>query len=184
MLDSSEPDSKSTLWHIIAPILIGLCVFFAIRLVAQSFVVVDISMEPNLHDGQFLLVSKTAYWFGSPQRGDIIVFHLPDNPSRIFVKRVIGLPTQTVEIQNGQVFINGDLIQEPEAIRRDNSNYGPKFIPPGQYFVLGDNRHLSSDSRSWGTVPEGNIIGKAWLSIWPLSEWGLAPNFSLEAGGP
>ncbi len=183
MLGSAERDIRYTIWHIIAPILVGLMVFFAVRAVVQSFVVIDISMEPNLHDGQYLLVSKTTYWFGTPQRGDIIIFHLPGDESRIFVKRVIALPSETIEIQNGQVFIDGELVSEPASIRTDNSNYGPALIPDNSYFVMGDNRGNSYDSRSGFLVPEGNIIGKAWFSIWPLSEWGLAPNYSLEAGG-
>lgn len=183
MFDLTDSRTKATAWKIAALIILVLFVFFGIRAVVQSFVVEGPSMEPGLHGGQFILVNKAAYWFGSPQRGDIVVFKAPPAPSRIFIKRVIALPGDTVRIEDGQIYIDGELLPEPSSILEDSSDYGPVAIPPDYYFVLGDNRNHSDDSRDWGLLPRGNIIGKAWLSIWPLSEWGFVPNYSLEAGG-
>ena len=183
MFDLTDSRTKATIWKIAALIIVALFLFFGIRAVIQSFVVEGPSMRASLHDGQLILVNKAAYWFGSPQRGDIIVFKAPPAPSRIFIKRVIALPGDTVQIKGGKVYINDELLQEPSSILEDSSNYGPEPMPANCYFVLGDNRNHSDDSRIWGPLPRGNIIGKAWLSIWPLSEWGLVPNYSLEAGG-
>ncbi len=180
MLDLADQHTKSIIWRIIAPIVIVLFLFIWLQASFQSFVVEGISMEPGLQGGQVILINKAAYWFGSPQRGDIIVFHSPQDPDRVFVKRVIGLPGETVKIEKGKVYIDGKLLLEPDSIIEDSRDYGPVNVPPGHYFVLGDNRSNSSDSRNGWTVPEGDIIGKAWLSVWPLSDWGLAPNYALE----
>ena len=171
---------KSITWRIIAPIVIVLFLFIWLQASFQSFVVEGVSMEPGLEGGQVILINKAAYWFGSPQRGDIIVFRAPQDPDRVFVKRVIGLPGEEVEIENGTVYIDGKPLPEPDFIIEDHSDYGPVNVTSGHYFVLGDNRDRSSDSRDGWTVPEGDIIGKAWLSVWPLSDWGLAPNYALE----
>jgi signal peptidase I len=180
MLDLANRHTKSMTWRIIAPIVIVLFLFIWLQVAFQSFVVEGVSMEPGLEGGQVILINKAAYWFGSPQRGDIIVFRAPKDPDRVFVKRVIGLPGEEVRIANGTVYINNERLLEPDFIHEDRDFYGPVTVPAGHYFVLGDNRSNSSDSRKGWTVPEGDIIGKAWLSVWPLSDWGLAPNYALE----
>jgi len=180
MLDLANQHTKSIIWRIIAPIVIVLFLFLWLQASFQSFVVEGISMEPGLQGGQVILINKAAYWFGSPQRGDIIVFRAPQDPDRVFVKRVIGLTGEEVKIEKGKVYIDGELLLEQDLITEDSSDYGPVNVTSGHYFVLGDNRDHSSDSRNGWTVPEGDIIGKAWLSVWPLSDWGLAPNYALE----
>jgi signal peptidase I len=180
MVDLADKHTKSITWQIIAPIVIVLFVFFWLQASFQSFVVEGVSMEPGLHGGQVLLINKAAYWFGSPHRGDVIVFRAPQDHDRVFVKRVIGLPGEEVKIENGKVYIDGEPLPEPDFIVEDHSDYSPVNVTSGHYFVLGDNRDQSSDSRQWGMVPEGDIIGKAWLSVWPLSDWGLAPNYALK----
>jgi signal peptidase I len=183
MLDSVDQDTRLTIWKIIAPIVIVLVLFLWFQAVFQSVVVNGASMETNLDQGQVVLINKAAYWFGGPKRGDIIVFRAPEGArleGESYIKRVIGLPGETVEIKNGDVYINGALLLEPDSIVKDHSYYGPVNVTSGHYFVLGDNRGNSEDSRHNWTVPRGNIIGKAWLSIWPLSKWGFAPNYSLE----
>lgn len=170
-----------------ALITVGLAIILYIGLtfVVQNSPVIGSSMEPNLQaSGQRLLVSRVTYWFHAPQRGDIITLHPPKgwyNPSgHPFVKRVIGLPGETVEIKDNKVYINGKPLDEPylspDVVMRTMAQL---TVPPNSYFVLGDNRAVSEDSSYYSqTIPRANIIGKAWLSIWPASIWGLAPNYS------
>ncbi len=153
-------------------------------------------MEPTLHSGQYLLINKIGYarlpeplaallqrdgaandyLFGGPQRGDIIVFRAPTQPDKDFIKRVIGMPGDTVEIRGGQVYINDQPIEEPYI--RDRAPYvvPRQVVPPNHYFVLGDNRPNSSDSHVWGLVPAENIVGRAWVSYWPPNLWGVVPS--------
>ena len=171
--------------------LLALVIFFVLHLLVQTFRIDGESMEPNLHNGKFLLVNKTAYWFHkNPQRGDVIIFRAPDQPKVDRIKRVIALPGETIEIKaDGTVYITpeGESVAKPlKETYLDNlaSRPLPPFkVPPKQYFVLGDNRGRSFDSREWGTVPRENIIGKAWLVIWGISDWGGAPNYSLSLDG-
>jgi signal peptidase I len=137
-------------------------------------------MEPNLHEGQRLLVSKVAYTFGEPKRGDIIIFPPPNIESEHdYIKRIIALSGETVQIMEGVVYINNTPLEEPYITNPGASNMAERIVPEGEFFVLGDNRTNSSDSRSGWTVPEDSIVGKAWLSIWPVGDWGLAPNYKL-----
>lgn len=172
---------KTLLYEIIGTLLIGITIFILFQLSIQYSIVEMSSMEPNLHDGQRLLVSKLAYKFGEPQRGDIIIFKPPhiDNPDKDYIKRIIGLPGETVEITNGVVYINDVLLEEPYIKDPAKSSLAKRTIPEGEYFVLGDNRNNSNDSRSGWTVPLEDIVGKAWLSIWPPETWGTAPNYKL-----
>jgi len=164
---------------------LALVIFILFQITLQSSVVVGSSMEPNLHQGQRILVSKVVYKLHEPERGDIIVFPNPINPNVEYIKRIIGLPGETVEIRDGMVYIHKEdgtvlTLDERDYIVNPASNsfYG-NTIPPDNYFVLGDNRNNSSDSRGGWTVPGQDIVGKAWLSIWPPGQWGLAPNHSL-----
>ena len=136
-------------------------------------------METSFHDGQYLLVNKLSYHFGSLERGDVIIFHYPPNPGQLYIKRIVGLPQERVEIRDGEVYINGKLLEEPICIHSTypEGNNTPMTVPPDEYFVLGDNRNHSSDSRSWGTVPRENIVGEVWLCYWPPGEWGLSPGY-------
>ncbi|PIS13940.1 signal peptidase I [Candidatus Shapirobacteria bacterium CG09_land_8_20_14_0_10_47_13] len=135
---------------------------------------------PNFHDSEYLLTDKISYRLTIPKRGEVIIFKAPRNEDYDYIKRIIGLPGETVMIRNGKVYLNNRLLTEP-YIPADYQTFGGSFaqegqlipIPEGQYFVLGDNRSHSSDSRDWGTVPRENIIGKAWLRYWPLDRVGL-----------
>jgi signal peptidase I len=168
-------------------ILLALVIFFAIHFMIQNFRIDGTSMEPNVHNGEYVIVNKTAYWFGhNPQRGDVVIFQAPDQPQNDRVKRVIGLPGETVEVTgDGTVYItdingNRSKLEEPYLpTHHSGTSYGPKTVPEGEYFVMGDNRSVSYDSREGGPVPRSNIIGKAWLIIWPLRDWGWAPNRSI-----
>ena len=157
---------------------LGILVFVAVRFSFYGARVNGDSMEPSLHDGQYLLISKIAYYFHPPARGDIIVLWSPEEPDQALVKRVVGLPGEKVRLKGGRVFINGQRLPEPYVFYSGGGNYGPLTLKPGRYFVLGDNRPISSDSRSWGPVPMERIIGKAWLCLWPLRHSGLLPGVS------
>jgi signal peptidase I len=154
-------------------IVLTLVIFFLIRTVVQNFRVEGMSMEPSFHDGQFLLINKLAYKLGEPERGDVIVFRYPRDPSRDFIKRVVGLPGETVEIRNGEVYIDGELSPSAALINEAVYNSGPTLLGPDELYVLGDNRPNSSDSHAWGTLPLDLVIGKVILSYWPPKTWGL-----------
>lgn len=165
-------------------IILTLIIFFLIQTVIRNFRVVGTSMVDNLHDGQYLIIDKLSYnsfindvlKMGGPQRGDVIVFEPPNRPGEDYVKRIIGLPGETVEIRAGQVFINGEPLVEPfQPMQGTYTMPNAVTVPEGQVFVLGDNRNNSNDSHNWGTLPLGNIVGRAWLSYWPPNEWGVIP---------
>lgn len=140
-------------------------------------------MEPGLQDGQQILINKVIYYLHEPERGDIIILHPPPpySPDETpFIKRIIALPGDTVEVEDGTVYVNGLKLDEPYIKEPPTYTFRQKKIPEGEYFVLGDNRNYASDSHTGWTVPRQNIIGKAWLSIWPLSEWGFVPNYPLN----
>ncbi len=145
--------------------------------------VIGYSMEPSLQNGQQLLINKVLYYFREPERGDVIILHPPPPYSPEtdpFIKRIIALPGDTIEVKNGAVYVNGLKLDEPYIKEPPAYNLQLKKIPENEYFVLGDNRNNASDSHNGWTVPRQNIIGKAWLSIWPPGEWGLVPNYSLN----
>ncbi|MPZ15203.1 MAG: signal peptidase I [Chloroflexi bacterium] len=184
------------LWEVIQTALLTLLIFVAIRAVVQNFKVEGSSMEPTLHQDQFLIINKIAYartdgtWvaslfapdvgdqnspayaFGAPRRGDIVVFRFPAQPDKDFIKRVIGVPGDTVEVRSGHVYLNGDLLDEPYIRNGASYDQAEQVVPLGSYYVLGDNRPNSSDSHVWGLVPADNLIGKAWLTYWPPADWG------------
>ena len=184
--------------EILQTVLLTILIFVAVRSVVQNFKVDGASMEPTLHTGQYLLVSKIAYLrldglplqaaesvgiqpsspdslypFGGPQYGDIIVFRYPGHPDRDFIKRVIAVPGDEVEIDRGHVYVNGTALHEDYIEAMPSYSVPAQIVPEGSYFVLGDNRPNSSDSHIWGYVPAENVIGKAWVSYWPPGEWGL-----------
>jgi signal peptidase I len=152
--------------EVVETILLTLLIFFGIRLVVQNFKIEGMSMEPNLHDGQYLLVDKFSYLgSGEPQRGDVIVFE-SWSPDKDFIKRVIGLPGEHIQLRDDGIFINDVLLDEPYLDQasggNDNLNLGPD-----EYYVMGDNRNNSSDSRNHGPMKGDQIIGKAWFTYWP-----------------
>jgi signal peptidase I len=137
----------------------------------RGFYVYGSCMEPNLKTGERVLASRVAYLFGSPQRGDVVIFKYPCDPTKNYVKRVVGLPGDTVEIRQGQLLVNGNLLDEPYKLMVAHGDYGPEQVHPGMLFVLGDNRDQSNDSRYWGELPLQNVQAKALLLYWPPSRW-------------
>ena len=163
--------------QIVASVALALLLFFGVQTIIESRVVEGSSMEVGLHDGQRLIVVKAAYWFDEPQRGDVVIFTHPLDPERTLVKRVIGLPGEWIEIKNSTVYVDGSPLDEP-YVKGTTSAFSRMQIPDNYCFVMGDNRQSSSDSRSWGPLPEENIIGRAWLLYWPLEDWHLIENYS------
>jgi len=142
--------------------------------VGQATRVEGQSMEPNLHTEQRLVVEKLSYRFHGPQRFDIVVIRVPSQGDALLIKRVIGLPGETVEFREGQVYIDGELLDEPYVRQTTRmGRTGKVVVPPLHVFVMGDNRNHSNDSRSFGPVPIDNIVGRAWLSYWPPEDAGL-----------
>ncbi len=167
--------------ELLETLVLTLVIFLLIRSVAQNFRIEGISMEPNFHDGQLLIINKLAYKLGRPSRGDVVVFHYPYKLDRDFIKRVIGLPGDTVEVRGGQVLVNGVAVHEPYRPAIGTYTAKPVTVGPGELYVLGDNRNNSSDSHSWGTLSMDLVVGKAWASYWPPQHWGLVPHYTLEA---
>ncbi|MBE9509161.1 MAG: signal peptidase I [Chloroflexi bacterium] len=134
---------------------------------AQATQVLGQSMEPNLHTSQRVVVEKVTYRFlHGPRRGDIVVIDLPGQ-TEMLIKRVMGLPGETIEVRGGEVYIDGEKVEEDWTTRQGGGNYGPKTIPPLHVFVMGDNRGASNDSRNFGPVHIDHIVGQAWFSYWP-----------------
>jgi signal peptidase I len=166
------------LLDILETLVLSAVLFVGINAISARIRVDGESMVPTLASGEYVIVSRLSYRIGAPQRGDIIVFHFPRDPQEEYIKRVIGLSGDEVQVQNGQVYINGSLLDESYIhIKMDYS--GTWTVPAGQLFVLGDNRNNSSDSHDWGTVPMDYVVGKAILVYWPPLDWGLVGHVSL-----
>jgi signal peptidase I len=186
---------RSPLWDIVETLVLAIVIFVGVRNVVLNFRVDGSSMEPNLHNGEMLIVNRQIYFrmdvndvfdwlpgiqdngtdewypFHPPQRGDIVVFQPPVMPSEPYIKRIIGLPGEQVSIHNGAVYIDGKRLDEPylkgPTLGPGITAEKPVVVEPGHVFVLGDNRSNSSDSRIFGSIPISSIIGKAWVSYWP-----------------
>lgn len=195
-----------------------LLVFVIVRSMVQNFKIEGSSMEPSLHGGQYILVNKLVYFhfdlnapmrllpgyehlsprvvypLGMPERGDIVVFEYPKDPSKDYIKRVIGLPGETVEVRDGFVYVDDQRLEEPYLINNDtmpsNPTYcntgskcdrGPVVVPPGTIFVMGDNRGNSSDSREWDSLSLDHVIGQAWVLYYPTNDLGIIPHPSYAS---
>ena len=188
--ESTQPlpvtEPRPSLWQalrnpireLVETLFITLVIFLLIRTVVQNFRVEGFSMEPNFHDGQYIFVNKLEYFFQPPSRGDAVVLVPPTNADRDYIKRIVGLPGDRVQISSGQVFINDQPLNEPYPLNHGSYNMPPTTIPPNDYFVLGDNRDYSSDSHLWGTLARDKIVGKVWVTYWPPQYIGLVPNYS------
>ena len=170
--DPKKPNLLSVLVDILETLLLSVVLFFLINAVSARIKIDGSSMEPNLHHGEFVIVSKINYRFGEPERGDVVVFDFPRNITQEYIKRIIGLPGEQIRIEGGKVFINGVLLTEP-YLKMEPRYEGEWVVPESTLFVLGDNRNNSSDSHTWGIVPMENVIGEALLIYWPPSSWGL-----------
>jgi len=164
-------------------LILSILLFVGINAVSARIRVDGHSMEPSLQSGEFVIVNKLAYKLGSPDIGDVIVFHYPRDPDQEYIKRVIGLPNDSVEISNGSVFVNDELIDEPYIASPPNYQ-SDADVPENSLFVLGDNRNNSSDSHNWGPVPMEFVIGKALVVYWPPEKWGLIQQPASASAAP
>jgi signal peptidase I len=187
--DSPESGDKRTgilrlLLDVVETLILSVVLFAAINAVSARIRVDGASMEPTLQSGEFVIVNKLAYVLGKPMVGDVIVFHFPRDPEQEYIKRVIGLPGDHVEIMGGEVRVNGQLLNE-DYIAAPPAYEGDEWdVAEDALFVLGDNRNNSSDSHNWGTVPLENVIGKAIIVYWPPTEWGLLKHSSTASAAP
>lgn len=164
-------------------ILIG-AIYALVNLSTVRFVVQGPSMEPTFEDSQFLIVSRVNYLLGQPQRGDIVVFHYPDDPDEDYIKRVIGLPNETVEIRNTQVYIDGDRLREPyinEPCSPSQCTDSRVELGSNEYYVMGDNRNRSRDSREFGPVDHEYLVGEVLIRYWPPPDWGVVSRIEYPA---
>lgn len=160
---------------------IAVVIVAPIRLfVAKPFIVSGASMDPTFATGQYLIIDELSYHFSSPQRGDVIIFKYPLDTKQYFIKRIIGLPGETVRIQSGAISItktDGTVVNLSEPYIKNTGNGGDMSItlPADKYFVLGDNRPESSDSRYWGLLPRSDIVGRAFVRLLPVNNIGVLP---------
>ena len=188
--------------ELIETALLSVAVFLVLHLSVQNFRVEGSSMVPTLTEGQYIIANKiiyssvatdsivrflpfvqpsgegeSLYTFHPPEHGEIIIFNFPSDQSRDLVKRVIGVPGDTIEIQSGQVIRNGEPIEEPYVVNKDRRTYDPVEVPENSYYVLGDNRRSSSDSRDWGFLSDKHVVGRAWIGYWPMDKIGVLQAF-------
>ena len=160
--------------------LLVVSLYCLVNLATARFVVEGASMSPNFYTDQFIIVNRLAYMFGTPARGDVVVFHNPEDPSHDFIKRLIGLPGETVRINGGRISIDGKPVEEPyvAALCQDKRCDGQWTLDANHYFVLGDNRSHSHDSHSFGPLDQSLIIGLAWIRYWPPEDWGVITHYN------
>ena len=175
-------------------VLLALVVLLVLQTTVRNFKVEGSSMSPTLEGGQYLVVNQASFFkidqerlsrivpfwkaseaepeyaFAPPTRGEVIVFNFPLEPDKDFVKRVVGLPGERIEVREGTVYVEGQALREPYLARKDNSSARANTLGEKEYYVIGDNRLNSNDSRAWGPVPEDNIVGRVWLVYWPWDD--------------
>lgn len=180
---TQKMDWKRFLLDLLETVGLAVVLFLVINTISARVRVDGFSMLPTLHDGEFVLVNKLAYYTGKPTRGDIIVFRSTTTKDLDLIKRVIGLPGDKVIVRNGQVIINGQTLNEPYIAAAPTYD-GEWQVPSNYLFVLGDNRNDSSDSHAWGFLPIQNVIGKALLIYWPPPEWAMIDHVKIVVAAP
>jgi signal peptidase I len=181
VLPRQEPDRRPGLtrhraiWRdVFEIVLLVVTIYTLVNLATARAVVEGQSMQPNFYTGQLVIVNRFAYYFASPQRGDVIVLHDPLDPTQDFIKRVMGLPGETIQIREGRVYVNGTELDEPYITDFCRAGCdGTWTVKPDEYFVLGDNRSNSFDSHSFGPISRQLIVGQAWIRYWPPQDMGF-----------
>jgi signal peptidase I len=186
--DSQEVEEKQSgflrfIIDVLETLILSVVLFAAINAVSARIRVDGASMEPTLHSGEFVIVNKLAYKLGDPSTGDVIVFRFPRDPDQEYIKRVIGLPGDRIQIRDGRVYVN-DVLLDETYIAASPAYENTWDVPVDSLFVLGDNRNNSSDSHNWGPVPMNYVIGKAIFVYWPPTEWGVVENPSTASAAP
>ena len=187
-MDNDSILRRIWLWFLdfVETIVIALAIFVVMyRFLFQPHQVKGNSMYVNFHDGEYLLTDKISYRFNQPQRGDVVVFKAPKNEDYDYIKRVIALPGERIKIEAGKVYLNGGRLDESGYLDPDTVTQAGFYakegltitVPAEGYFVMGDNRSNSSDSRDWGAVPMTNIVGKAWIRYWPINQLGIVDKY-------
>ena len=166
-------------------ITVGIAVIFFLILnfTIGTFRVYGTSMLPNIEPGDCIIVDKVTYFFGEPDRGEIVILNSPKKPDTRLIKRVIALPGDTIEIKDGYVYVNGTALVEPYIKDAPDYKYPLQEIPEGSYFVLGDNRTVSADSHLGWYMSEDDIVGKAWARYWPVQKWAVIKHFNNDING-
>ena len=176
------------LWEILKVLLISVAIVLPIRYyIAQPFIVRGASMEPNFENSEYLIIDEASYYFYEPKRGEVVVFRYPRDPKQFFIKRIVGLPGEKIEVRKGKLVIYNSSY--PEGFTLDEKYLYPPDrlthpdvqtnLSESEYFVLGDNRDFSSDSRVWGALDRKFIVGRAFFRVWPFDELGLVPDYSF-----
>ena len=186
-VQAGEKFNKQSFWELARFALVAVAIVIPVRLfIAQPFVVSGSSMIPTFGNGQYLIVDEISYRLNNPQRDDVVVFKYPNDPKKFFIKRIIGLPNETVDIKGSTVTItnkgypNG-LTLDQSYVKNTSNNSTHFELKDGEYFVMGDNRSASSDSRYWGAVPRKLLIGKVFLRLLPINEIGILPGDYKQA---
>lgn len=201
----APPPVKSFWREVLETVLLTIMIFFLVKGLVANFRIQGSSMEPSFHTNQLVLVNKASYFhvdlsawsrlipgveakgqnvvwmFGGPKRGDVVIFEPPDSHNEDYIKRVVGMPGDTVEVRGGKVYVNNQILEESYIRDAPFSPYNATKVPPNHLFVLGDNRNASRDSRSFGMLPVDQIVGKAMVVYWPLgTDWGPVPDVTYK----
>lgn len=176
-----KPTKKQSFWELVRFALIAIIIVIPIRIfIAQPFIVSGSSMIPTFENGEYLIIDEISYRFNEPQRDDVVVFRYPNDTKKFFIKRIIGLPNETVNIKGNTVTITNKehpdgLVLEQPYVKNEAINEEHFVLKDAEYFVIGDNRSASSDSRYWGAVPKKLLIGKVFLRLFPIGKVGILP---------
>jgi len=168
-------------WELARFVIIAVLIVVPIRLfIAQPFIVSGSSMVPTFEDKNYLIVDEISYKLNDPKRGDVVIFRYPNDPKKYFIKRIIGLPNETIDVEEGAITITNEtykegLVLEEPYVAKQAPGKTHFELKDEEYFVMGDNRNASSDSRYWGALPKKNIVGRAWLRLWPLNHIDVFP---------
>ncbi len=181
-MNDESPKKSQSIYDLVKFTFFAVIIILPIRFfIAKPFIVKGQSMDPTYHDGQYLLVDQISYRFHEPQRGDIVVFKYPHDTREFYIKRIIGLPGETVRYEDGKVTIlnsahpKGFELDEPYIKNMAFDSMGQEVLPDNEYFVMGDNRPASSDSRNWGTLNRRYIVGRPFIRLYPITQIGIYP---------
>ena len=180
-VETPAPSRRSRwLREIVDTALLTAIIFLLLNAATGRFMIKSVSMLPSLHEGEYVIVDKVSYLLHPPERGDIVVFERQDETEDL-IKRVIGLPGETLEMSGGIVYIDGQPLPEPYLTPSPSSSYPAHKLGADEYFVMGDNRGNSRDSRIFGPIRRDSVVGRAWMIYWPPSDWAIVPHYAYAA---